>query len=382
MGVVKRTYCFFILVALVIWTPSLAQEKFQKSLTLSYETGPFTSTGDDWSEALNEIIEFRAIDFRLGWKKREVGYFQDLYRSPTFGLGFTTALPYFEEIGRPMAVYGFLDMPFGRNLKNRRLRFGFFGQLGLGFNANPFDEDENPLNNYLGSKVNVYVHLGLNAQYKLSNRLDLVTSLGLKHYSNGATTKPNKGLNMVPISLGLRANLGEPFDNSQPRIEYPDLEKRGFWNFAMYLGARNYEIGDPAYFRGGLGVNYLWEASYKYRLGLGIDMFHASGMEERFPDQEFNFWDRNSFAIVGSWEWKLTENLFVPIALGVYVHRTDLNQEITQYYERIGVRYRFENNVFAGFAIKAHKAKADFFEFTFGYTIPGKVKYTRPAKNK
>jgi len=38
----------------------------------------------------------------------------------------------------------------------------------------------------------------------------------------------------------------------------------------------------------------------------------------------------------------------------------------------VGARYRFDNNMSAGMQIKAHKAKADFFEFTLGYTIPGK----------
>lgn len=355
-----------------------AQSDFQKSIKLSYETGPFTSTGESWSTTLNEIIEFRALDVQVGWKKNAPGYFQDLYRNPTFGFGFASALPYFQEIGRPMALYGFFEMPFGRNLKQRRLTFGYFGQLGVGFNANPFDEQENPLNNYLGSKINGYVHLGLNGQYRMTDRYFLTTSLGLKHYSNGASTKPNKGLNMVPFSLGVRANLGELAEIPKSRPSYPDLVKRGFWNIALYTGRKNYEIGDPTYFRGGLGINYLWEAAYKYRLGLGLDFFYAGGMEKRFPGQNFGFFDRTSVALVGSWEWKLNERLYVPIALGVYVHRTELNQEITQYYERIGVRYKFENQVFAGFAIKAHKAKADFFEFTLGYTIPGKVKSSRP----
>ncbi|MHA7128497.1 acyloxyacyl hydrolase [Algoriphagus namhaensis] len=359
-----------------------AQEKYQKSITVSYETGPFTSTGEEWSEQLNELIEYRALDLRLGFRERTPGFYQQLYRNPTFGVGFTSALPYFREIGRPMAVYGFLESSFGQNPKKRALEFGWFGQLGLGFNANPFDAQDNPLNNYLGSPINAYVHLGINAKYKLSPKFDLVSSVGLKHYSNGASTKPNKGLNMIPISVGIRSNLGGEFQKPSESIEYPDLEKRGFWNLALYLGAKNYEIGDPTYFRGGLGVNYLWEASYKYRLGLGVDMFYADGLDKRFPDGEFNFFDRASFALVGSWEWKLTQHLYVPIALGVYVHRTELNQEITQYYERIGVGYRMDNLISAAFSIKAHKAKADFFEFTLGYTIPGKVKYIRAAKHK
>ncbi len=374
----KRILCLFLI---LFSLQAFGQKKFQKSINISYESGPFTGTGDEWSNTLNEIIEFRAIDVKVGWKKLKPDHMEHLYRFPTLGFGFTTALPYFEEIGRPMAFYTFMDLPFERYSPDKKLRFGMFGQMGIGFNANPYDEVANPLNNYLGSQMNIYVHLGLNASYKVTKSIDLTTSVGLKHYSNGASTKPNKGLNMVPLSIGLRTYLGPGIQEADREPQYPDLEKRGFWNFALYTGVRNYEIGDPAYFRGGLGVNYLWEASYKYRLGLGVDMFYAAGLEDRYPGEDFNLGDKASVAIVGSWEWKLTEQLYVPIALGVYVHRTDLNQEITQYYERIGVRWRTKSGFFTGLSIKAHKAKADFFEFTFGYTVPGKVKYVRSPKN-
>jgi len=374
---VKRIAALFLL---FLSFQTFGQNKFQKSINFSYESGPFTGTGEEWSNTLNEIIEFRAIDVKLGWKRLLPNHMDHLYRYPTMGFGFTTALPYFEEIGRPMAIYTYMDMPFARYADQKRLRFGMFGQFGLGFNANPFNEVTNPLNNYLGTEMNAYVHLGLNASYKVSKTLDLTTSIGLKHFSNGASTKPNKGLNMVPVSIGLRSHLGPGISDEDKIPDFPDLVKRGFWNFAVYTGVRNYEIGDPAYFRGGLGVNYLWEASYKYRLGLGVDMFYAAGLESRYPGQSFNFGDKASFALVGSWEWKLTEQLYVPIALGVYIHRTDLNQEITQYYERIGVRWRTKSGFFTGMTIKAHKAKADFFEFTFGYTLPGKIKYIRSAR--
>jgi hypothetical protein len=85
----------------------------------------------------------------------------------------------------------------------------------------------------------------------------------------------------------------------------------------------------------------------------------------------------SSVAVVGSWEWKLTERLYMPVGFGVYLSRAHYNQEVSSFYERIGVRYRIDNNVFAGVQIKAHKAKADFFEFTLGYTVPGKVRNTR-----
>jgi hypothetical protein len=65
----------------------------------------------------------------------------------------------------------------------------------------------------------------------------------------------------------------------------------------------------------------------------------------------------------------------MPVGFGVYLYRNELNQEVSGFYERIGFRYRITELLSAGVQIKAHKAKADFFEFTLGYTIPGRVRY-------
>ena len=76
-----------------------------------------------------------------------------------------------------------------------------------------------------------------------------------------------------------------------------------------------------------------------------------------------------SLAIVGTWEWHLTEHLYVPIGLAFYVHRNTENDEQTPYYERVGIRYRFNNNIYTGVTIKAHQGVADIFEWTIGYTF-------------
>lgn len=355
---------------------TFSQERFQKALSVSFDTGPLVTAGRPWEESIKDVVEYKGLDIRFSWRKKETDLYSRLYRHPLFGIGYTTAIPYYREIGRPQAVYGFFEVPFSFSGLDNKLQFGYFAQLGFGYNLNPYDSISNPDNQYVGSSINGYVHLGLKADYFITDRTSITANFGLKHYSNGAAKKPNKGLNLAPFGIGVRTSFGSSTIEANSNFELPELEKRGFWNVALYTGYKSYEIGEASYFRGGIGVNYLWEAAYKYRLGLGLDLFYAGGMDQRFPDQEFGFWDRNSLALVGSWEWKLTERLFVPIAFGVYISRTELNQEFTQYYERIGVRYRFESNLSLGFAIKAHKAKADFFEYTIGYTIPGKVKYT------
>lgn len=350
-----------------------AQEpKFQKSFSFSYETGPMISNGTDWGKEVKDAVDYGALDFQIGWRKISNTTFNYLYRYPTLGLGFNSALKNYEEIGRPQSIYGFMEFPFSIRGLDKKVNFGYFTQLGVGFNLKPYDSLDNPSNRYIGSRVNGYINLGFYSTVKISERTDFQASFGLKHFSNGAAKKPNAGINLFPLNLSMKIKLGNINPIPISSVEIPEKELRSFWNLALYTGIRNYEIGDPSYFRGGLGVSYLFEPAYKYRFGIGLDLFWAQGMGLRFPERTFSFSDQTSLAIVGSWEWRLTERLYIPIGFGAYLYRNELNQEITWFYERVGARYCFSNNLFAGMQIKAHKAKADFFEFTFGYTIPGK----------
>lgn len=354
---------------------SLAQDKFQKSISISLESGPLISNGKPWADEIRNSVEYRGIDAKLGWRKITNTYMNHLYRYPTFGVGFTSFLNDFPEIGKPQAFYGFFEMPFSHNSKGQKFSFGYFSEIGLGFNLTPYDSIDNPLNQYIGSSLNAFIHFGFKGEYQLSDRLLIVSKIGMKHYSNGAMKKPNSGINLVPFSLGIKSYLGKVTQTSDITPIYPDLDKRWFLNVALYTGFKNYEIGQPNFFRGGLGVNYLWEATYKFRLGLGLDLFYAPGMSERNNGEQFTFRDQTSLAVVASLEWKLTNRLFMPVGFGVYLYRNELNQEVSGFYERIGFRYRIREQLSAGVQIKAHKAKADFFEFTLGYTIPGKIKY-------
>ncbi|AMQ56859.1 acyloxyacyl hydrolase [Algoriphagus sanaruensis] len=350
-------------------TNASAQRKYEHFLSLLYESGPMLSNGTDWGDEVKNAVEYKALDFRLGWKKINTDTYSYLYRNPRFGLGLNFTIPYFEEIGQPYAIYGFMDVPFSRVNLPKRFQTGYFSQFGVGFNVNPYNPNKNPVNQYLGSKINAFVHLGFWAKYPISPSVDFQASLGLKHLSNGASKKPNAGINLVPFSVGVKYRLGSQSEIQSDKFEIPEFKPSSHWNFALYSGMKNYELGAPVYFRGGLGVNYLIQPSYKYRVGLGMDLFYAQGLYSRFPDLKSTFKNQTSLGLVASWEWQLTENLYVPIGFGAYLYRQEHNQEVTWYYERIGLRYRFSNQLFLGLQIKAHRASADFFEFTLGYTI-------------
>jgi len=363
---------FFLSLTFLLGTASAQTARFQKSLSFSYETGPMLSNGTDWGNEIKNAVDYKALDVKMGWRKISNTTYNYLYRYPTLGIGLSSTLKNYKEIGMPHTIYGFMDIPFSISGQRDRVSFGYFLQLGVGFNLEPYDSLANPHNKYIGSNVNAYIHTGLSSTVRISPRTDFQATLGLKHFSNGAAKKPNAGINLFPLNLAMKVKLGDLKAIPTQKPEIGKKELMSYWNFALYTGVRNYEIGDPTYFRGGIGVNYLLEPTYKYRVGLGLDLFWAQGMEARFPEDDFSFKDQTSLAVVGSWEWQLTDRLYVPIAFGAYIYRNELNQEMTWFYERIGARYRFDNNMFAGMQIKAHKAKADFFEFTVGYTLAGK----------
>jgi len=353
----------------LIFQVAKGQSKSQKFVEVSYDQGPIIGNHKDWADELIDMINYSGVDVRFAWRSKDNNYFNYLDRYPIYGVGFTSTLNYYPEIGRPMAFYAFGEVPFNKYSTHRKWDLSYFGQFGIGFNVNPYDPETNPLNQFLGSSVNSHIHLGFKANYKLSQRFTAFSSIGLRHYSNGSIKKPNSGVNFAPVSLGLRISLDkEEFDPGVKPV-FPPLEKGWVWNIAMYNGLKSYEIGEKVYYRGGIGVNYLWDFSYKYKMGIGLDWFYGAGTKKRYPEEKLDFFDKNSFAIVGSWEWNLSEHLYIPIGIGVYLSRADYNQEVSKIYERVGVRYRFNSNVFAGVQIKAHKAKADFFEFTVGYTI-------------
>jgi len=366
----RRFVGLIVYLVFLFHLPIFGQSQIQSSIRASFETGPLLSNGTDWGDEIKDLVNYRGVDIQFAWQDFGNNFYSYLYRYPKYGFGINSALNNNQEIGQPIAIYGFLDIPFSRQGINRKVNWGYFNQLGLGFNLKPYDPDSNPINQYIGSKVNCYIHLGLYSSVKISERVNFNARFGLKHFSNGATKRPNAGINLFPVNVGVDIKLGDILTIPLEAPKIPEHTKRNYLNFALYTGMKNYEIGDPSYLRGGLGVNYLIEPVYKYRIGLGLDLFWAQGMDQRFPNEEFNFKDQTSLAIVGSWEWQLSEKLYVPIGLGVYLYRNELNQEWTGYYERIGVRYRMLDQLFAGMQIKAHKAKADFFEFTIGYTLP------------
>jgi hypothetical protein len=342
--------------------------KYVKYLDFRFENGAMLGNGSEIGDQLAEASYYNGLDLRLGFRLNDTNsQYSTVYRRPIFGLGWYSSTFHQEAIGKPNALYFFLTIPF-KFEQAKRWTFGYTGAFGLSYNFNPYDPIENPTNVFIGSYRNCYVHLGVLANYHFSDHWSANATLGFKHFSNGSFKQPNFGINLVPFTLGVSYKLNKA-DIHQYKTSIRPFIKYNLINVDVFAGSKNYVAGDPNYLKAGVSVAALRKINYKYSLGIGVDAFYAAESQLRNTSDASNFSKSMSFAVVGTWEWHLTEHLYVPIGLALYLHRNPENDEQKSYYERIGIRYRFKNNMYTGVTIKAHQGVADIFEWTIGYTF-------------
>ena len=339
-----------------------------KYLDIRFENGAMLSNNTDVGDQLVNSSYYNGVDVRLGFRRSNPDdVYSNVYRRPYLGLGWYSSTFHNADVGKPHALYFFLTIPV-KFEQNRKFTSSYTAAFGVSYKFNPYDSINNPANIFIGSYRNCYVHLGYVANYKFNEQWAVNGTIGFKHFSNGSFKQPNYGINLIPVTLGVSYRFGDDEIYQQPK-QIPDYIRHNLVNVTFTAGSKNYEAGGDNYLKTAYGVNFLRQINYKYRLGIGFDLFYAAESGLRNSSDASDFSKSYSYAIVGSWEWALTKNLYVPVGIGIYLHRNEENDERTPYYERAGIRYRFGDHFTAGLTIKAHLGVADIFEWTIGYNF-------------
>lgn len=367
------TFTFFI-IAQSIFSQSMGesfpkpQKKYAKYLDARYEFGAMLGTDAEWSDQIVNSSYYQGLDFRLGFRKTDPNdIYSNVYRRPYFGLGFYSSTFHNADVGYPNALYFFLTIPI-KFEEDSKFTMSYSGAYGISYNFNAFDSITNPINVFLGSNKNIYVHLEFDMNYKFNEKWAAYGAVGFKHFSNGSFKKPNFGINLFPVTLGVRYKLSnDKIDHF--RKDIPDFVKYNMVNVAFIAGSKNYVVGGDNYLKATLSVNYLRQLTYKHSVGLGLDFFYSDMSNLRNASDASDFSKSFSVGVVASGEWNVTKRIYVPMGIGLYINRNAENDEKTPYYERVGMRYRFAKHYFVGLTIKAHGAVADIFEWTVGYSF-------------
>ena len=82
--------------------------------------------------------------------------------------------------------------------------------FGITYNWKHYDQDVNPFNIAIGANKTVYIDIGTTLNYYLSNRFDIGFGFRATHFSNGATTLPNFGLNLAAARIFAKYQFNKP----------------------------------------------------------------------------------------------------------------------------------------------------------------------------
>jgi len=257
---------------------------------------------------------------------------------------------------------------YKRNRHQWRLRFG----IGVGYITKPFSYPKNIQNKAIGTHLNGSMQLMLGYNYKISSQFSLYSGLGMTHFSNANVKKPNLGINLPHLALGLhytpKAYAGKYL---KPPFDVP-FKYRLIASVAV--ATKQIDIDDPK--RVGiyiLSLDYVKAQKAGHFLRFGTDFF----IDRSYPYQKFQPVKYDTIALAQvlehglrcGYEWRAGK--FGAITdIGFYTYRP---QNIKRrYYFSVGFMYYPTSYLNLYVKLKTHLAVADYFSWGLGYQIYAK----------
>ena len=284
------------------------------------------------------------------------------------------------ELGNVFALYPFINFPFNKSATSQvTFKLG----VGVSYLTNKFHPTENYHNFAIGSHVNAAVNLSFEYRQRLFDRLTLVTSAGLTHFSNGATHAPNMGINIFSAATGFSWYLRPPKSLLDRRLRpvpyiFEFDGRRHFVTDVQYtIGykdvSQQYSTND-FYLVHDFAAQTMLQLTERDRLGVGVEFVIDNSDRVSHPD-----WNR--IAKVGgllSYEMMLDRLSFM-FNVGIR-NNEPLPARAFLFYQKVGARYYFWNDMFATIAFTTYDIRADFISIGLGYHF--KHKYYLPRHEK
>jgi hypothetical protein len=341
----------------LIKRPVIIEPKIHAGISLPFYESVYYLTQD----------EIYAFDISASFPTYGKDYWEKLYNYPRTGYGFSYwSLGNNEVFGKAYSVYGFINMP----VLKRKEKFSLNYQISVGGACltKKFDVHENDLNRAIGSHMNIYFRLGIDARIRLSSRCEMVVEAGTTHFSNGKTSIPNRGINSGSVSLGVNYLF---FDNAPTfqEPEIPGVSKRYLQSVIYSAGSKVYDnLLGTKYFVTSLSYNLERVLNQRRKIGLGADFFYDGSISEALASEdgtpERDFVKLVRFGMHASYSIRY-KRLLMGIQAGHYLYSkyTDL----TQFYTRISLQYLATQKIAGTVSIKSHYGKADFMDYGIVY---------------
>jgi Lipid A 3-O-deacylase (PagL) len=257
---------------------------------------------------------------------------------------------------------------------NRNLQFKI--AQGITYNNKPYDKITNSKNKAFGSRLDANINLGLN--YKKDNiyeNIGFQTGFLFTHSSNGRFKSPNSGINSFVFNFGLNYNFEKNRTFKISEKDTTNYRQPIHYNLVFRIGLNESPvIGSgqfPLYHFAAYADKRL---NRKSSLQLGAELFLTMSQKEYIKYKAISnfekYTDPNTdykrMGIMFGHELHINK-LSIETQVGYYVYQP-FKDDIA-IYDRLGLKYYINKNIFAVGTLKTHLFYAEAFEFGVGYRL-------------
>ena len=362
-----------------------------KSISVSYQNGYIFPTNiflRGQNASAKQLDDYQSMSLRFIMQTTGENAWEQLFNYPRWGVGLNISdFNHSIEIGRPFALYAFLNAPFAR-WKNSS--FNYELAFGLSTNWKSFNPVTNQYNVAIGAPFAFFIDAGLNYRFAISKRFDLDAGFTLTHFSNGALKVPNFGINTIAPKISVIYNLQERPEFIERPI--PEFKPHFEWEFSTFAGLKNLVFSEPVQadiieqYEGlffpvfgftatlnrhvsrmskfGLGANYVYNSTANAQ-----DVAIKAINSDDFDPVSGSLTDKAQISLFLSYELVMNRMSLV-LQPAYYVYRKKTTNQTPTFHQRIGLKYGITDNIFVGITLRDYSFRvSDFIEWSVGYRI-------------
>jgi hypothetical protein len=312
--------------------------------------------------------------FELSLQKQTYGtsYWQTCFNYPSVGVtAFYSGMGNIDVLGKAFALYPYIYFPFFKANTNFGIRFG----LGLGYLTESYDHIENPYNICIGSSLNAAASITFDITHRFSDRFKMSLFGGLQHFSNGCTSEPNKGTNVLKGGISAAYMLDKPVDyikaeqiNEKTTLEYLK-EFRPELYVGLSYGSKRIDYRQKDYTSVyDLEMYVMEQLTRIVKFGFGFDLVYDSNdLLRNIKNGET--WTTKQVLnpgahVAGELLMGKTSFMFVVGKhFGEYMHTEES-------YQRLGLKINFSKHIYGKVTLMVHQWHiADFLGFGVGFQL-------------
>lgn len=356
-------FLFFVLIFLISLS-SFSQKVY--NLEASYLVGSNLNKATDreFGQTSPNGIELIFHRYREG-----NNYWEKIYNYPHTGWSLTWVDHRNKTLGSSFSLSRYVNFVFWR-----RKYFDVFLKIsqGIMYTSQVYESGgifKESFNNAISQQLNFSNDLGLGCNIYPTQRLGLNCGVAVTHFSNGAISQPNDGLNLLIFKVGLIYVVGDRKNIQFICPEKPEDNKKIRFNISSAAGVKQLTAeNEKKYPLFTLSAYFDKKLSRVNALNFGSDIFINTGV--KYSVENNPTYKEKDFKRVGI---TAGHELFIDrvgVLTQIGYHLYSPYPAIAKFYQKFGMKYYITNKIYAMFTVRMFKFEvSDEAVFGFGMRL-------------